>query len=63
MFALLVNCVAKKREHSYVLAVFLHREQRKKECAAYVMEKYRMTIDRGESSSIRRVSYAQSNKR
>jgi hypothetical protein len=46
-----------------VLAVFSHGEQRRIEYAAYVMEKYRMTIDEEESSSIRCVSRAQSNKR
>lgn len=46
-----------------VVCVFLSRTTGKKECAGYAVEKYPMTIDRGESSSIRRVSYAQSNKR
>ncbi len=51
-----------RKESIDVLAVFLLRTTGK-ECAAYVMEKYRMTIDGEESSSIRRVSCAQSNKR
>ena len=63
MFAPLVNYEAKKREYRCVLAVFSYEEQRKKECVIYVMKKYRMTIDEEESSSIRRVSCAQSNKR
>lgn len=45
-----------------VLAAFSSRTTEERVCDVRVMEKYRMTMDEGESSSIRRVSAAQSNK-